>query len=54
MILKPWEYKEELQLALRELQAEYDAGVIDDDTYQIELDAIYKQLDGRIGACWCP
>lgn len=51
MIFKPWEYKEDLKLALRELQAEYDADVIDADTYQIELAAIYKQLDERIGAC---
>lgn len=50
MIFKPWEYKEDLQLALRELQAEYDAGVIDDVTYQIELAQIYKQLDSRMGA----
>ena len=51
MIFKPWEYQLDLKQALRELQAEYDAGLVDEDTYQIELAAIYQQLDERIGAC---
>ena len=50
MIFKPWEYQLDLKQALRELQAEYDADVIDEATYQIELAAIYKQLDSRMGA----
>ena len=50
MIFKPWEYQLDLDMTRRELQAEYDAGVIGEDIYQTELAAIYKQMDEHMEA----